>query len=167
MLAEVLMKITSLKDENKKEVESIVASSWGDSTMAVHGELYDLCKLPCLVATSDNNDLLGYCYYRISGDECEIMAMEAIQHNRGVGTALINTVLKEAENKNLKRVYLQTTNDNFKAFRFYQRRGFTMCNVRFNELNKSRMLKPAIPLIGTDNIPLLHEIEFEIKLDKN
>jgi len=59
---------------------------------------------------------------------------------------------------------VQTTNDNCHAFRFYQRRGFTICAVRLNELDYSRKLIPAIPLIGDDNIPALHEIEFEMAL---
>ncbi|MCL2093726.1 MAG: GNAT family N-acetyltransferase, partial [Treponema sp.] len=63
-----------------------------------------------------------------------------------------------------KRVYVQTTNDNCHAFRFYQRRGFTICAVRLNELDYSRKLIPEIPLIGDNDIPALHEIEFEMAL---
>jgi hypothetical protein len=39
-----------------------------------------------------------------------------------------------------------------------------MCAVRWNELDYSRKLIPAIPLIGDDDIPALHEIEFEMAL---
>jgi len=39
-----------------------------------------------------------------------------------------------------------------------------MCAIRLNELDFSRELKPTIPLIGEDDIPLLHEIEFEMVL---
>jgi hypothetical protein len=39
-----------------------------------------------------------------------------------------------------------------------------MCAVRWNEFDYLRKIKPTIPLIGDDDIPLLHEIEFEILL---
>lgn len=50
------------------------------------------------------------------------------------------------------------------AIRFYQQFGFTLREVHINALEKSRKLKPSIPLIGMDNIPLRHEFEFEIIL---
>ena len=158
------MEIISLTDEYKEKVERIVVKSWGGIKIAVHRELFDLRDLPCLIALSEEQEILGYCYYRFSNNECEIMAIESIVQNIGIGSALINAVTKIADDENCKRVYLQTTNDNCHAFRFYQRRGFTICAVRLNELDYSRKLIPAIPLIGDDDIPALHEIEFEVVL---
>jgi GNAT superfamily N-acetyltransferase len=166
------MEIISLTDEYKEKVERIVVETYsGESEgilyemkIAVHRELFDLRDLPCLIALSEEQEILGYCYYRFSNNECEIMAIESIVQNIGIGSALINAVTKIADDENCKRVYVQTTNDNCHAFRFYQRRGFTICAVRLNELDYSRKLIPAIPLIGDDNIPALHEIEFEFVL---
>ena len=39
-----------------------------------------------------------------------------------------------------------------------------MVHLYHNALELSRKLKPEIPLIGENNIPLKHEIEFEIIL---
>lgn len=55
-----------------------------------------------------------------------------------------------------------TTNDNINAIRFYQKRGFDMAGFFRNALDVSRRLKPEIPLIGENSIPLRHEIEFEM-----
>jgi hypothetical protein len=51
------------------------------------------------------------------------------------------------------------------ALRFYQKRGFVLVAVHKNALEVSRKLKPAIPLIGNDGIPLRDEIELEMILD--
>ena len=59
-----------------------------------------------------------------------------------------------------------TTNDNIRAIRFYQKRGFDMAAFRRNALDVSRKLKPEIPLVGDDGIPLRHEIEFELELSR-
>ena len=40
------------------------------------------------------------------------------------------------------------------ALRFYQKRGFMLVAVHRNALELSRKLKPEIPLIGNDGIPL-------------
>lgn len=59
-----------------------------------------------------------------------------------------------------------TTNDNINAMRFYQKLGFDMVRLYHNALDVSRRLKPSIPLIGEFDIPLKHEIEFEMNLFK-
>ena len=158
------MNIIDLTNEYKDDVERIVAATYSGMIIAVHRSIYNLRELPCLIALSDKLEILGYCYYRISNDECEIMAIESMQSNIGVGTALIAKVKELSKVRGCKRLYLTTTNDNTHALRFYQRRGFTLCAVRLNELDYSRALIPAIPLIGDNDIPALHEIEFEVML---
>ena len=158
------MDIVAISKDYINDVERIAADSWGGIHVAVHRELFDLRELPCYIALSAEQELLGYCYYRFSGDECEIMAIESTKPNCGVGSLLIKAVIDKAINEKCMRVYLSTTNDNAHAFRFYQKRGFTISAFRFNELEYARKLKPTIPLLGEDGIPLLHEIEFELVL---
>jgi len=58
-----------------------------------------------------------------------------------------------------------TTNDNLNALRFYQKRGLVLVTIHRNALTRSRQLKPQIPLIGNDGIPLRDEIELEMVLE--
>ena len=44
---------------------------------------------------------------------------------------------------------------------FYQRRGYTLAALYPSALARSRELKPSIPLVGRDGIPLRDEIELE------
>jgi len=159
------MDIVELTNEYKEDLERIVAKSFGGGLqIAIHRELFDFRELPCFIALSDSQELLGYCYYRFVNSECEIMAIESMQQNIGIGTALIKRVEELVYSKNCTRIYLTTTNDNINALRFYQRYGFVMCAIRLNELDYSRKIIPAIPLIGDNDIPVLHEIEFEMIL---
>lgn len=41
-----------------------------------------------------------------------------------------------------------------------------MVKIYHNALDVSRKIKPSIPLIGNDGIPLKHEIEFEMNLQQ-
>lgn len=43
-------------------------------------------------------------------------------------------------------------------------RGFDMVHLFHNALDVSRKIKPEIPLVGDNSIPLKHEIEFEMVL---
>ena len=155
------MNIIALSEKHKEEVERIAAKSWGSFFIVAHRELFDMRTLPCFIAISDKDEILGYCYYRNESNEYEIMAIEAVKPNSGVGSALIKAVAARAQSENCGRVYLQTSNDNTHALRFYQRRGFVICDVRLNEFEYLRKLKPEIPLIGDNDIAILHEIELE------
>ena len=102
--------------------------------------------------------------YTIEGDTCEITSLNSLKEGMGIGSFLIERVLETARREHCRRVVVVTTNDNIGAIRFYQRRGFDMARFYHNALDVSRRLKPEIPLIGEDGIPLRHEIEFEYSL---
>jgi hypothetical protein len=53
------------------------------------------------------------------------------------------------------------SSDNLHALRFYQKRGFTFSAFYPNALEQTRKMKPQIPLIGREGIPLRDEIELE------
>jgi len=75
-------------------------------------------------------------------------------------------MIRLAEDKGCEKIVLVTTNDNINALCFYQKRGFDMVRIYHNALDKSRSLKPEIPLVGENDIPLKHEIEFELLLNQ-
>ena len=62
------------------------------------------------------------------------------------------------------RVWLITTNDNVRALRFYQRYGFDRVALHRNAVDAARTLKPQIPRVGLDGIPVRHELELEVQL---
>jgi RimJ/RimL family protein N-acetyltransferase len=76
----------------------------------------------------------------------------------------MHAVVEEARNQNCRRVFLITTNDNLKALGFYQKRGFELVAVHRGAVNVSRKIKPGIPLVGCNEIPLRDEIELEMVL---
>ena len=107
---------------------------------------------------------VGLITYEILGDACEITVLLSVVEKIGVGSALIGAVKEMARQAGCHRLWLITTNDNTPALRFYQRRGFTLAALHVNALEYSRRLKPEIPLIGLDGIPLRDEIELEMPL---
>lgn len=77
---------------------------------------------------------------------------------------MIDAVVRRAQKSNCSRVWLITSNDNTKAIRFYQKRGYDLKAVHPHAITEARKGKPSIPLNGFDGIPIRHEIEFEYRL---
>ena len=90
--------------------------------------------------------------------------LDSTRPDIGIGTRLIQAVTQAAQAAGCKRLWLITTNDNLHALRFYQKRGFTLVSIYRNAVDAARQMKPHIPLIGDDQIPLHDEIELEMML---
>lgn len=106
----------------------------------------------------------GLITFNIQEKDCEIVTLDSTWRNQGLGLKLINKVIEKAKLKKCNRVWLVTSNDNTNAIRFYQKRGFDWIGFYKDSMQESRKLKPEIPALGYDDIPIRHEIEFELKL---
>jgi ribosomal protein S18 acetylase RimI-like enzyme len=137
--------------------------NWGDEFVVAHGVIYHPDTLDGFIAL-DGDEWIGEITYFFSNYECEIVSIVSLREGEGIGTKLIDNVVEEARNQNCKRIFLVTTNDNLHALGFYQKRGFELVAVHRGAVNESRRLKPSIPLIGNDGIPLRDEIELEMNL---
>jgi len=129
--------------------------------VVAHGEIFYPHELPGFVAES-GPECLGLITYRIDETECEIITLDCNLHNHGVGTALLEAVATEARTLGCVRLCLITTNDNLRALGFYQKRGFELVEVRRGAVDRSREVKPQIPLVGETGIPVRDEIELEM-----
>ena len=133
---------------------------WGGDEMIVHGESFRPEQLNGFIT----EDWSGVITYYVKNDTCEIISLNSLKENRGIGTALIDEVLQEARRQNCRRLFLVTTNDNLHALGFYQRHGFELACIRRGAVDEARKIKPGIPATGLNNIPLRDEIELEMSL---
>ena len=92
------------------------------------------------------------------------MALYCEITKQGLGTILIDRVKETAKKDGCNKVWLMTTNDNTEALRFYQKRGFAITTIRINEIEKQRKIKPSMPILGNDGIPIRDEIELKFLL---
>jgi len=160
-LEKIKYEIRPVDDALRAKIQPILDETWGSPLLAINGKLWDSRTMPGFAAVC-GNEVLGYLLYEFHGGVCEIMVLESVTQNIGIATALIEQVKQAAKSNGVNKIIVQTSNDNTRAFRFYQRRGFTIREVRLGAMNAARKLKPSIPLIGEDGIPLRDEIEFEI-----
>ena len=112
----------------------------------------------------ENNKIIGLLTYHVKNNECEIVTLNSLKENVGIGTSLVKSMIKKFKNTGILRIWLTTTNDNTDAMRFYQKKGFVFKKINTNTIQKSRDLGEAIPAIGHFGIPIKDEIEFEYPL---
>ncbi len=141
-----------------------IVRGWGADFIVSRGRKVFAADLPGFIARTSESGPVGLVTYEIIGEQCEIVTLDAFERFRGIGTDLTERVRSVARAAGCKRLWLITTNDNLDAVRFYQRRGFTIAAVHVNALAHSRQLKPSIPEIGSNGIPIRDEIEFETLL---
>lgn len=157
------MRIIPISGEYRDEVNRRLKEEWSCPPVISRGRSIDTTGLPGFVAIEEDR-LVGIVTYHVEDEACEIVTLNSFLMNRGIGTLLIKEVLQAAKEKSCLRLWLITTNDNIQAIGFYQRKGFDLAAVHINAIEASRKLKPEIPMIGMDGIPIKHELEFEIQL---
>ena len=157
------MDIQRITPDNRAAVNAFIKENWFTTAMVLRGRVIDMTKTDGYFA-SQGGKIIGLVTYIFYQDVCEITSLDSLAENRGLGTRLLDMAVDAARENGCRRVVLITTNDNIRAIRFYQKRGFDMAHLYRNALDVSRRLKPEIPLIGEDSIPLRHEIEFEMEL---
>lgn len=173
-----------IQDADRKWINQFIIDRWGAEIVVVHGMVYRPHELAGFVAayavivgrsfdpvtikntayTVGRDQPIGLITYHIQANQCEIVTLDSLKSGIGIGTALIAAVKASAKQSGCRRIWLMTTNDNLNGLRFYQKRGFVVVAVNRNAIEQSRQIKPEIPLIGAEGIPLRDEIELEYDL---
>lgn len=76
--------------------------------MVVHGERIHLGTVDGWFVSEDDV-ITGLVTYRISGKELEILSLDSLVKNRGIGTSLLNLAINEARDKGCIRIMVITT----------------------------------------------------------
>ena len=157
--------IRAITTDDRSWIENFMVEQWGAAPQAVRGALFYPQDLPGFIAEVAGRGVGVATYRQLDPVTCELATLNSLQSGLGIGVALIEAVVKAAKALGCTRLVVVTTNDNLSALRFYQRRGFVLHAVRIGAVNMSRRtLKPQIPLLGNDDIPIRDEIELALTL---
>ena len=160
------MYIQQIDQKSRATINAFIEHHWFTTQMVVHGECIDISNADGLYAF-DYDEIIGLITYRIIHNEMEILSLDSLHENQGIGTTLLNQAIEKGKESGCSRVWLITTNDNLSALHFYQKRGFDIVKIHRNAVDVARKLKPSIPIYGCDGIPIKHEIELELNICKH
>jgi GNAT superfamily N-acetyltransferase len=153
----------SLRPDDRSWLVAGLKQAFGDVVVVRRATSIDASILPGFVAL-DGEQRAGFLTYQETAGSCEVVAIVSLHEGEGIGRALMEAVYDHALREGCHRLWLITTNDNSRAFRFYQMWGMDLCAFHRNGVDRARVLKPTIPPRGLDGIPLKHELELELLL---
>lgn len=154
------MELCAITGRNRRDVMKFLARQWGSDVMVSGGRAIRLTDLDGFAAVEDGT-VTGAVTLLSDNGNCEVVSLDSVIENRGTGSALLSAAVSAARERGCRLVFLYTTNDNTRAIRFYQKRGFDMAELFRGSVERARKIKPEIPLTGEDGIPIRHEIRFE------
>jgi GNAT superfamily N-acetyltransferase len=146
-------------------VLDFLRKEWGSTTQAYGGRLHSVDRHQGFVALQGGDRPVGLLTYRIRRRDWEISTLKSVVEGAGVGSALIGAAKDAAAAAGRRCLVAFSTNDNRRALRFYEKRGFSVVAVHRGAVDDARRrLKPKIPLLGNDGIRIRDEIELELVL---
>jgi ribosomal protein S18 acetylase RimI-like enzyme len=133
---------------------------------ARRGELIDVLDGEALVAWRDGRRV-GLASHRPDGPRrLELTALAAAERGSGIGSALVAALVEVARAAVAREIRVTTTGDNLTALGFYQRRGFRLVELRAGAVDDARRrLKPGIPEVAENGLPLRDELELALEVD--
>jgi len=144
-------------------IENFIKEHWGSDMIVVHNDSYFPSKLDGYIASLEDKKI-GLITFLIKNLKCEIVSLNSVIENCGVGSNLMKLVEKEAKKKDCNEIWLVTTNNNLRAISFYQKIGYQLVAVFPNAVEQSRKIKPEIPLVAENKIPIRDELKFSLKI---
>ena len=159
----VRLRVRPLGQDERPWLEQNLTRLWGSPQVVSRRRIHNAARLPALVCIADG-DIVGLATFDLRDGQCELVTLDAFTEGRGIGSALLAAVADEARRRRCTRLWLITTNDNLRALGFYQRRGLRLVAVHRGAVDAARQLKPTIPLLGINGIPIHDELELELPL---
>jgi ribosomal protein S18 acetylase RimI-like enzyme len=157
------VRVRPLRPDERGWVRSLMLERWGDETAVGHGTVWRPAELDGFVAQDDDGSRVGLLTFDVQDDVVEVVTIDALREREGIGTALMLAAIERAHASAVSTVRVMTTNDNEPAIAFYERLGFRVAEVRQGAVAESRVLKPAIPLVGVGAVPITDEVILELR----
>ncbi len=155
--------VRAIEPGDRTWVDATLAVGWGSTRVARLGQVIEAASLPGFVAEVDGRRT-GLATFAERPDGLEVVTIQALIEGRGVGRSLLDRLRRHGLEVGSPRLWLVTTNDNVRAFGFYQRWGMDLVRLVVDGVAQSRRRKPSIPEVGSGGIPLRHELVFELRL---
>lgn len=160
-MSELIIRATN--EDDRLFMREFITRRWFGEAVIIHGHFFYPAELPGFIA-QQGQLVSGLITYHINKPKCEIVTLDSLVQRTGIGSQLIQEVKNIAIESRCNLLTVITTNDNLEAIGFYQKRGFRLRAIYPGAVEKARELKPTIPMIGYNGIPIRDEIRLEMSL---
>jgi GNAT superfamily N-acetyltransferase len=154
--------IRAVKPTDQEWLNAIFANQSLQDDVPAEVSMLNLAAIPGFIAQI-GDEKIGVISYQISKKQYDIVMLHSSRPGMGIGRALVNSVIMEANDAKCKKVTAVTKNGNEKAVSFYKGIGFTIANVRPGSAARGTARHTAQRTPGA-NRPTHDEIELVFNL---
>ncbi|MCG0275771.1 MAG: GNAT family N-acetyltransferase [Thermosediminibacteraceae bacterium] len=83
--------IRQITESDREWVARFLVKNWGSTKIVSRNRVHEATNLPGFLAV-EGEEPLGVIIYNIEDDQCEIVVLESLVEERGIGTALVEAV---------------------------------------------------------------------------
>lgn len=94
-----------VNENNREMVTSFIKEHWFTTEMVIRGDIIDMTRAEGIIALDEKENISGLITYMIKDSVCEITSLDSLQENRGTGTALIQEMIRLAEDKGCEKLF--------------------------------------------------------------
>lgn len=145
------MEYQPLSSLSREQYLQFFQQQWRNPTIAIRGKVINLLNCQGMVACH-HQTILGMVTWAIIHNRFEILSLDSLHPNQGIGSHL----LASAEVSPLPVII---PSNNLNALAFYQKRGYQLTQVFPDAVAKARDIKPSIPFISDNGLPIRDELE--------
>ena len=138
------LRVRSAADGDAAWRQAVVRDRWGDEIVVIRGEVFRPHELPAFVAEDAGGERIGLASYLLREGEGEVVTLDSLREDRGVGSALLRAVADATRAAGCTRLRAVKTNDNLRALGFYQRRGLRLAGRRARAGGPGRPPPPSL-----------------------
>ena len=160
-----MSEIRCITEETRPIVTEYINERWYSDMMVLNGEIIDMTDKPGYLILKENR-IEALLTYRCLDSSVEILSIDVENTHLGTGTELISHFEMQMRESGVNEVMVVTTNDNDIAKRFYEKNGYSVSEIRYGAVNRSRILKPEIPYYGYNGQPVEDEIVYRKALNE-
>jgi N-acetylglutamate synthase-like GNAT family acetyltransferase len=110
-------------------IKELYIQNWGGDICVSRGKVQKIDDFTGGFVAESAGQNVGFVTYTVTVTELEITGLVSLKEKKGIGSALVKTIVDLAKKQKLKKVALVTTNDNLNGIGFWQKRGFNLVRV--------------------------------------
>ena len=153
-----------IEDSDREHVARFIEEHWRSKLVMSQGKRYFPHEHEGFIEWRDD-EIVGLLTMAYEGDALQLLTLNSVLEGERIGSSLMLMAIDDARQRGIGRIWLTKTNDNLRAFGFYQRLGFRIVQVNVGGVDEARKTKPQIPEVGTDGIAIHDEIVFELRIE--
>jgi len=152
-----------IQDSDREAIGAFIERHWRSRLVMSRGKAYYPHEHEGYIETRDD-EIAGLLTMVYEDGALQLLTLNSVLEGERIGSALMLMAIEDARHRGIDRIWLTTTNDNLKAMGFYQRLGFRIVQVNVGVVDEARKVKPQIPELGQDGIPIHDEIVLELRV---